>query len=305
MSRLAAIGEKLKETRLGYIIMNLFEQQEKNWPETRLERDEPRTLREVHQEIKKEKEQFIDGNMRRSNRNEYEKRPTPACKKADYYSTPVQGRPNSEKDKKEDKEEEIDTEEILKQIKEDLQNYIRGKDGPFEKLKALSLQVVKATNLVQCIFSVIVANPSFLQAINNSKDKFIKCLFTLSTEGTCKHAEVVEGVNQYVQLRYEYDVEESERLDELMADVYVCGYSEKHYELMDVKLAGGVSETYMARIKLGAKIMQELKKNEVPAKLLKEFFKERMEMMVKKTGEEDIDKEALSIIKDVVGDICF
>lgn len=301
MKRLAEIEKTLKQSRLKYIIINLFEQQKNGWPESKSTKEGPKKLEDIRQDIEKEK--FGQSSKRyhyQDDYEDYEEHHKVVYKKKNHSSNTYALLSHNE----EEKEDDFDKGEILEKVDEHLQNYMEGKGGSFDIFKPLSKHKVEASELVLRIFSTITSNSSLLQKVQNAKDTFIKYLFATADEKIYQHGSIIRGLNKYIQANYENDAEENQNLDGLLAVIYTKSYNNHYCELKDLsfydKIDEEMMEPYLARIKLGVKILSSL--SGVDAAKLKKFFKEKIEPMVKATDPEEIDEEMMDNVKKLFDD---
>lgn len=302
MKRLIEIEKTLKQSRLKYIIINLFEQQKNGWPESKSKKEGPKKIEAIRQDIEKEKFEKSGKKFYYQDDydEEYEDHHKVAYKKKNHSFNTYALLSHNE----EEKEDDFDKGEILEKVNEHLEIYMEGKGGSFDIFKPLSKHKIEASELVSRIFSTITSNSSLLQKVQNNKDTFIKYLFAVAEEKIYQREAIIHGLNKYIQTNYENDAEENQNLDGLLAVIYTKSCNNHYCELKDIvfyeQIDEEMMEPYLARIKLGVKIILNL--SGVETGKLRKFFKEKVQPMVEATDPEEIDQEMINSVKKLFED---
>jgi hypothetical protein len=295
MERLIAIEKILKQSRLKYIIINLFEMQRNGWPKSKSKKEEPKKIKTIRQDIEKEKEKEREKLFEKNTRRSY------YCDEYKDEYTKNQKSTLTERKNKPLKDDEVEQGDTITRITEHLSNYMEGKAQPYDLYKKANKYLVKSTEFMERIFHILTHDVSLFGKIIKDKGTFIEYLINFEKENIFKYSELIQGVNKYVQLNYENEIGENPKLDDLIVDLYIKGHEKSYYNIKDIHFFDALNEDmYLMRIKLAEKLLLAFSGIEVAK--LKKFYAEKINPMVEATDPEYFDEEVIENMKKLLGD---
>ena len=301
MERLSVIEKTLKQSRLKYIIINLFEMQRNGWPESRAKREGPKKLEAIRQDIEKEKEKLIEKNTRKSYyrdgyEDEYEEPQRFTYRKRGRTTTSYGSFAPFSHNEEEKEADDFDQSEVLGKVEEHLKSYMDGKVQPYDIFKPLKKHSVDCSELVLHIFYTLTHNSSLFNKINKDKSTFIDYIFNFGKEQIYDCNEIIHGVTKYIKTAYENEVGDNTGLDEVVAEIYIKGYERNYYNIEDISFFERSNEDmYSERIKLASKLLPTLSR--IGVAKLKKFYAEKINPMIEATEEDYRDEEVIEDMK--------